>query len=327
MSWPEVKKIQEGCQNHILITQNTTWIVPFGVSQIKISACAAGEDGSPTDPTYSAKAGEAIFEKVFNVVGGMQIPITVGTGNTIIGTLQTLVKGVLADNYPNSKFGNSVGFSGYGGGGGSAGLCGSGDAGGDSSAVAGDNNGLGGGGGNAHNNAAYGGAGGAGGRGGNGGYGGYFGIGGNGAGGGGGGGGAPGYWAPNGFYAYTYSSWGGSGGSSMTRGTTPDYRDSTPSIATPTKKPKVISQGICIDISSGSGEHGIFANSNDRNNMIRPDGGSGANATPAFGFGSGGGSCGGHGSDGTTRSEWPAGLGANGGSASAGAPGMVYIEW
>lgn len=161
MSIADIAAAQGSGQNRCLITHNTTWIVPTGVKNIWITACAAGEDGSNSDPDYIAKAGEFIIDKYVSVTPGQPIPIVVGRGNTVVGDLFTLAAGVLEGEWLNDKLGYVTGFRGE-----------DGNAGGEggaiyppySSSIKGN----------------------IGGRGGKGGYGGAFGKGGSGAAGGGG---------------------------------------------------------------------------------------------------------------------------------------------
>jgi uncharacterized membrane protein YgcG len=109
-----------------MFTANDTFVVPARVTSIRVSACAAG---------VSPYAGEGILNQIYNVTPGQEIPLTIGTGNTIIGDLVTLVAGALSASSPTTKLGYATGygggkgysnggyggFFGYGGGGGGRG--------------------------------------------------------------------------------------------------------------------------------------------------------------------------------------------------------------
>ena len=123
-------------------TQNGTFTVPNFVTSIRISACAAG---------ISPYAGEGIVDRVFNVTPGQIIELTIGTGNTIIGDLITLIAGTVASSTPTTKLGYATGYKGgnagytleignYGGIGGYGGFFGFGGGGGGNAAY--NSNGL-----------------------------------------------------------------------------------------------------------------------------------------------------------------------------------------
>lgn len=113
-------------QGYQMFTANDTFVVPAGVTAIRVSACAAG---------VSPYAGEAILNQIYNVTPGQEIPLTIGKGNTVIGDLVTLVAGAYAGTTPTTKLGYAAGYSGgkgysdggyggyfgYGGGGGGRG--------------------------------------------------------------------------------------------------------------------------------------------------------------------------------------------------------------
>lgn len=224
-------------------TSNGTFVVPAGVTSIKVLACAAGATGT----LNKGGRGGQCFEGVLPVVAGQNIAITVGSGNTVIGDLLTLIAGMGApagvDTMWAKAGGNGAGvFGGTGGGAGLGGGGGGGCQGGESDPYLGGNGGSGllgsggGGGGGGKNGSnlpgrsAYGGAasGAFAGDGGSGGFGGNHGIagaagvatGGNGAtsaetfGGGGGGGGAMGAGGAGypGNASSEYSGGGGGGG-------------------------------------------------------------------------------------------------------------------
>ncbi len=130
---------------------NGTFIVPEGVTKLKVSACAAGG-------VYYA--GQGVIRREVNVTPAQQIAITVGADkDTIFGSFFTLTKASVSVSTKNNIFGVELGIDGGNGNAGSKG--------GDASF----------------------GTGGAGGAGGRGGIGGTFGFGGGGGGGAGGGGG------------------------------------------------------------------------------------------------------------------------------------------
>ena len=84
-------------------TQDGTFTVPNFVTSIRVSACAAG---------LGAYAGEWIENQVFNVAPGQLIELTVGTGNTIIGELSTLIAGTVTNSTPSTKLGYLTGYDG-----------------------------------------------------------------------------------------------------------------------------------------------------------------------------------------------------------------------
>ncbi|WP_343208233.1 hypothetical protein [Anaerolentibacter hominis] len=112
MSLADISATMGSGNNRVLITESQNWTVPLGVHTIWISACAAGEDGSDSDPAYVAKAGEFILDEPVQVQPGQVIPITVGDGNTVIGDYFTLAKGCIKGNYPNTKLGLDLGYNG-----------------------------------------------------------------------------------------------------------------------------------------------------------------------------------------------------------------------
>lgn len=84
-------------------TQNGTFTVPNFVTAIKVSACAAG---------ISPYAGEGIVDQIFNVTPGQIIELTIGSGNTVIGDLITLIAGTKASSTPTTKLGYAAGYGG-----------------------------------------------------------------------------------------------------------------------------------------------------------------------------------------------------------------------
>lgn len=119
---------------YAFFTNNGSFTVPNFVSAIKVSACAAG---------VGRYAGEYIVDQIFNVTPGQMIELTVGSGNTVIGDLATLVAGTVSSAVATTKLGYAAGYnggngrsvstykSGYGGYGGAFGYGGGGGAGGD----------------------------------------------------------------------------------------------------------------------------------------------------------------------------------------------------
>lgn len=84
-------------------TQNGTFTVPNFVTAIKISACAAG---------VGRYAGEYLIDRIFNVTPGQTIELTIGSGNTVIGELTTLIAGSVASATPTTKLGYAAGYNG-----------------------------------------------------------------------------------------------------------------------------------------------------------------------------------------------------------------------
>ena len=113
-------------------TANGTFTVPAGVNKILITACAGGEGGlnsyieiGPSDYHLGTGAGgdggEWIFKKAFNVTPNQSISITVGKGgnggsssvrtnggNTIIGSLITLLGGGVSGNNTGGKSNSAI---------------------------------------------------------------------------------------------------------------------------------------------------------------------------------------------------------------------------
>lgn len=92
---------------YAFFTNNGSFTVPNFVNAIKISACAAG---------VGRYAGEYIVDQIFNVTPGQMIELTVGSGNTVIGDLATLVAGSASSSIPTTKLGYAAGYSGGNGG-------------------------------------------------------------------------------------------------------------------------------------------------------------------------------------------------------------------
>lgn len=88
---------------YAFFTADGNFTVPNFVNAIKISACAAG---------VGRYAGEYIVDQIFNVTPGQKIALTIGSGNTVIGELVTLVAGTVALSYPTTKLGYAAGYNG-----------------------------------------------------------------------------------------------------------------------------------------------------------------------------------------------------------------------
>lgn len=105
---------------YAFFTNNGSFAVPNFVSAIKVSACAAG---------VGRYAGEYIVDQIYNVTPGQMIELTVGSGNTVIGDLATLVAGAVSSAVATTKLGYAAGYNG-GRGGRTDGACGYGGYGG-----------------------------------------------------------------------------------------------------------------------------------------------------------------------------------------------------
>lgn len=84
-------------------TESGTFTVPVFVTSLKISACAAG---------VGRYAGEYIIDSIFNVEPGQVIDLTVGSGNTVIGELATLIAGSVSSSLATTKLGYAAGYNG-----------------------------------------------------------------------------------------------------------------------------------------------------------------------------------------------------------------------
>lgn len=84
-------------------TTSGTFTVPADVYAINVSACAAG---------IGRNAGEWTIDEVFQVTPGQTIAITVGTGNTVIGSLKTLTAGSMSQSTHSTKMGYATGYNG-----------------------------------------------------------------------------------------------------------------------------------------------------------------------------------------------------------------------
>lgn len=92
---------------YAFFTSNDSFTVPNFVTAIKVSACAAG---------VGRYAGEYILDQIYNVTPGQMIELTVGSGNTVIGDLATLVAGSVSSATPTTKLGYAAGYNGGRGG-------------------------------------------------------------------------------------------------------------------------------------------------------------------------------------------------------------------
>ena len=99
---------------YAFFTNDGSFTVPNFVNAIKVSACAAG---------VGRYAGEYIVDQIYSVTPGQMIELTVGSGNTVIGDLATLIAGSVTGATPTTKLGYAAGYNGgnghnptYGGG-------------------------------------------------------------------------------------------------------------------------------------------------------------------------------------------------------------------
>lgn len=102
------------CQNKLIFTYNGSFIVPEGVSQIRVSGCAAGGDGiaNKLGDSGFGLAGEFVIDKLLAVTPKEVIDITVGKGNTIIGTYLTLIANSAKVDCECHKLGFKTGIAG-----------------------------------------------------------------------------------------------------------------------------------------------------------------------------------------------------------------------
>lgn len=84
-------------------TADSSFKVPDFVTAIKISACAAG---------IGRYAGEYLIDQIYSVTPGETIELTIGKGNTVIGTLATLIAGTVSAAVPTTKLGYAAGYNG-----------------------------------------------------------------------------------------------------------------------------------------------------------------------------------------------------------------------
>ena len=92
---------------YAFFTSDGSFTVPNFVTAVKISACAAG---------VGRYAGEYIVDRIYNVTPGQKIDLTIGTGNTVIGSLVTLVAGSVSSALATTKLGYAAGYNGGDGG-------------------------------------------------------------------------------------------------------------------------------------------------------------------------------------------------------------------
>ena len=98
-----------------VFTANGTFTVPVGVTEIYITAIAAGTNGSSSS---SGASGAFVYCRKFIVTPGAVIPVTVGVGNTIVGSFLTLIVGGGVPGGAYSSGNGGHGILGIGGGGG-----------------------------------------------------------------------------------------------------------------------------------------------------------------------------------------------------------------
>lgn len=96
-----------------MYTSNGEFTVPESVTQIFITACAAGGDGVVRQPGPSGAglAGDFVIEELVNVKPKEKIDVTVGSGNTIIGGYITLIANSIQINLECDKLGYKTGLA------------------------------------------------------------------------------------------------------------------------------------------------------------------------------------------------------------------------
>lgn len=98
---------------HQMFTENGTFIVPAGITEIYISACAAGGDGavgSDSAGGAGGKAGEFIIQERVTVSPGEMFTFTVGSGNTIINSESSYTKTLIANSIMAATTINFLGY-------------------------------------------------------------------------------------------------------------------------------------------------------------------------------------------------------------------------
>lgn len=101
--------------NYKTFTKNGTFIVPAGVTQLKISGCGAGGKGGAqyAQDNLGGKAGQYLIDSVYSVTPGQSLTIVCGKGNTTISQLGIiLLANSLQESYPNFKLGFLTGIQG-----------------------------------------------------------------------------------------------------------------------------------------------------------------------------------------------------------------------
>ena len=89
-------------------TANGTFTVPAGVNVIYVTAISAGGDGGSGSGAYAGGGGACgnfVIRLPLFVTPGQQLTITVGNGNTVIGSFLTLLKGANGANATSSAAG------------------------------------------------------------------------------------------------------------------------------------------------------------------------------------------------------------------------------
>lgn len=120
-----------GVKNIARFTSSGSFTVPAGVTKLWVSGCAAGGGGGFSSNTTAnvsgggggGGAGQALIRTPFTVTSGQVIAITIGSGggsgtnggNTVIGSLATLLGGTAGNPGSNGTAGTA--FGGIGGGG------------------------------------------------------------------------------------------------------------------------------------------------------------------------------------------------------------------
>lgn len=102
---------------HQMFTENGTFVVPAGITEIYISACAAGGSGTKGGSSYGGaggKAGEFIIRERVIAVPSETFTIIVGNGNTVItgenSYSKTLIANLLMGSAPNDLLGFRAGY-------------------------------------------------------------------------------------------------------------------------------------------------------------------------------------------------------------------------
>lgn len=135
-------KVTTGLGGVQIFTSNGTFVVPSNVKRIWITACAGGKGGNiyNSNTNYGGEGGDWIFKQPFSVSPSQSISIAVGKGgagktssdenpggNTVIGSLITLLGGGVTGNIsggsggvynPNNSSGRIYGTTGFSGNGG-----------------------------------------------------------------------------------------------------------------------------------------------------------------------------------------------------------------
>ncbi|WP_276768064.1 hypothetical protein [Dielma fastidiosa] len=99
---------------HELFTESGTFTVPAGISEIYISACAAGGSGGNGSGGVAGKAGQFIIRERVRTLPGEKFNFTIGDGNTVITSdkySKTLIANSVSGCAPNDVLGYWTGYS------------------------------------------------------------------------------------------------------------------------------------------------------------------------------------------------------------------------